>query len=182
MENKMHGQASDVRILLNTGEGKGKTTAALGTVLRTLGYGRNAAVLFFVKSDQKTGECAALSRFSTCTIEYHGKGFLPPHGKIPFEEHVKAAQFGLQRACWFLVDTKTACVMLDEVCVAVAHGLIKEEQLLDALGSATPGKIIILTGRNASKRIIERADTVSEIVCIKHGFTKGIPAQQGVEW
>lgn len=182
MEKKVQSYTSDVRILLNTGQGKGKTTAALGTVLRTLGYGRKAAVLFFVKSDQKTGECAALSTFSTCTIEYHGKGFLPPHGKIPIEEHEKAAQYGLQRACMYLTDKETACVMLDEVCVAVAHGLVREEQLLDALDRATPGKIIILTGRNASNKIIERADTVSEIACIKHGFTIGIPAQQGVEW
>ena len=135
---------SSSRILLFTGEGKGKTTAALGMVLRASGHGLRSLVIQFVKSDRSTGELA-------------GAKYLPD-------------------------GRENDLIVLDEICHAVAKGLLPEEEVIDAIRRAGPDTCIVLTGRGATPGLVAVADTVTEMHCRKHGFAAGCKARKGVEF
>ncbi|TLU83339.1 MAG: cob(I)yrinic acid a,c-diamide adenosyltransferase [Chlorobium sp.] len=170
------------RILLFTGHGKGKSTAAFGMLSRALGHGMRAKVIQFVKSDDSVGEQKFFSRFDSVSWEQFGRGFLPRDPHSPeMEMHRKAAQEGLDAAIAALGSSDYDFLLLDEVCFALSRGLIAIEPLLQALRSAEDGKIVVLTGRDAPEALIEAADTVTEMKMVKHAFEKGIPAQDGVE-
>ena len=170
------------RILIFTGDGKGKTTAALGMALRAHGHGMPVAVIQFVKSDVKTGEFAVLSRLPGVEIFVTGLGFVPPKDDPLFAEHRRAAEEGLRIASEAACSGRYGLVILDEGCYAVARHLIAEEAVLRLLREAAPGVIVVLTGRGATEGLIAAADTVSEIRCVKHGFDTGKKAQKGVEY
>jgi cob(I)alamin adenosyltransferase len=170
------------RILIFTGDGKGKTTAALGMALRAHGHGIPVAVIQFVKSDVKTGEFTALSRLPGVEIFVTGRGFVPPKNDPAFKEHRRAAQEGLRIASEAACSGRYGLVILDEGCYAVARKLIAEEFVLRLLKEAAPGVIIVLTGRGATEGLIAAADTVSDIRCVKHGFDAGWTATKGVEF
>ena len=170
------------RILIFTGEGKGKTTAALGMALRAHGHGIPVAIVQFVKSDVKTGEFAALSRMPGVEIFVTGHGFVPPLSDPRFQEHRRAAEEGLRIASEAASSGRYGLVILDEACYAVARTLVAEESVLRLLKEAAPGTTIVLTGRGATEGLIAAADTVSEIRCVKHGFDVGRKAQKGVEF
>ncbi|MCE5278797.1 MAG: cob(I)yrinic acid a,c-diamide adenosyltransferase [Planctomycetaceae bacterium] len=169
------------RILIFTGDGKGKTTAALGMVLRCCGHGLSACVVQFVKADAVVGEVAALHRIECAQIIQTGLGFLPPKDSPKFAEHGAAARAGLARAAKIIASGQFHMVVLDEVCFAVQAGLIEEADVIDAVRSAPPETCIVLTGRGATGSLIALADTVTEMRCIKHGMSEGWPAQKGVE-
>ena len=170
------------RILIFTGDGKGKTTAALGMALRAHGHGIPVAIIQFVKSDVKTGEFAVLSRLPGVEIFVTGRGFVPPETDPLFADHRRAAAEGLRIASEAACSGRYGLVILDEGCYAVARNLISEDFVLRLLKEAAPGVTIVLTGRGATQGLIAAADTVSEIRCVKHGFDTGRTAQIGVEY
>jgi cob(I)alamin adenosyltransferase len=170
------------RILIFTGDGKGKTTASLGMALRAHGHGIPVAIIQFVKSDVKTGEFIALSKLPGVEIFVTGRGFVPPETDPRFAEHRRAAEEGLRIASEAACSGRYGLVILDEGCYAVARGLIAEEFVLRLLKEKAPGVTVVLTGRDATEGLIAAADTVSEIRCVKHGFDIGLKATKGVEY
>jgi cob(I)alamin adenosyltransferase len=170
------------RILIFTGDGKGKTTAALGMAVRAHGHGIPVAVIQFVKSDVQTGEFAVLSKLPGVEIFVTGRGFVPPETDPRFAEHRQAAEEGLRIASEAACSGRYGLVILDEGCYAVARNLITEEFVLRLLREKAPGVVIVLTGRGATEGLIAAADTVSDIRCIKHGFDIGLKATKGVEF
>ena len=170
------------RILLFTGNGKGKSTAAFGMLARALGHGMRARVIQFVKSDDAVGEQKFFSHLPGVEWEQFGKGFLPRDPDSPaMEQHRIAARKGLDASIAALLSPDYDFVLLDELCFALSQNLIPLEPLLDAVRSGEDGKIVVVTGRNAPAELIAVADTVTEMTMIKHGFEQGIGAMKGVE-
>ena len=169
------------RVLIFTGDGKGKTTAALGMAFRMSGHGLRSCVIQFVKSDASVGEIAAAAASASIEIHPTGLGFIPPADDPRFAEHRAAAQAGLHKAAEILAGDHFALVILDEICLAVARGLIDERQVVDLVGRASSETCLVLTGRDATPALIALADTVTEMRCLKHGFQEGCVAQKGVE-
>jgi cob(I)alamin adenosyltransferase len=168
------------RILLFTGDGKGKTTAALGLVLRAAGYGMKVRVIQFIKT-RKTGELDALRQFPQIEFTQPGRGFVFNKDMPDFAEHQQAAAAGLALADAAIRSGAYQLVVLDEICNAITAGLLNEAEVLEVVSAATPEMIVVLTGRGATPRLIELADTVTEMRCVKHGIDTGHAAQKGVE-
>lgn len=169
------------RILIFTGDGKGKTTAALGMAFRASGHGLRSIVIQFIKSDTSVGEYAAAAASALIELQPLGCGFLPPADHPRFAEHRDAALAALRKAQEAVADERFALVILDELCLAVATGLVAEQQAIELVAQAKPGVCLVLTGRGATSGLIDLADTVTEMRCIKHGMDIGIHAQDGVE-
>jgi cob(I)alamin adenosyltransferase len=169
------------RILIFTGDGKGKTTAALGMAFRASGHGLRSCIIQFIKSDASVGEIAAADQSRLVEIHPTGLGFVPSGTSPRFAEHRAAAQAGLEKATEIIAGGQFALVILDEICVAVSRGLIDEGQVADLVAKSPPEMCLVLTGRDASPALIELADTVTEMRCIKHGMQAGRDAEEGVE-
>ncbi|NTW74067.1 MAG: cob(I)yrinic acid a,c-diamide adenosyltransferase [Chlorobiaceae bacterium] len=170
------------RVLLFTGNGKGKSTAAFGMLARALGHGMKVRVIQFVKAQEGVGEVLFFTRFSNVTWDHYGKGFLPRDASSPMmESHRQAAEAGFEEALDALCSDEYDFVLLDEICFALSRELIPLEPLVDAIRRAPEGKIIVLTGRNAPQELIEIADTVTEMRQIKHGYEQDLLSQAGVE-
>jgi cob(I)alamin adenosyltransferase len=170
------------RILIFTGDGKGKTTAALGMVLRASGHGLRTLVVQFMKKDSRTGEIATGKRLRNVRLVQTGLGFVPPAGSRCFAKHRAAAKRALQLATRSLKTGRLDLVVLDELCTAHKMKLVDEASILRVM-SATPANVcLVLTGRGATPKMKARADTVTEMRCIKHGYRQGIRAQKGVEF
>jgi cob(I)alamin adenosyltransferase len=170
------------RILVFTGDGKGKTTAALGLALRAAGHGMRVLVLQFVKAGQTTGELAAARQIAGFEIEQRGCGFVPAEGSVQFAVHRQAAEAVLREAADVLRGGAHDVVVLDELCVAVAKNLVSEQSALEVVSLAGAGTVLVLTGRGATPGLIAAADTVTEMCLRKHGLKAGITAQRGVEY
>ena len=171
-------------VLVNTGDGKGKTTAALGTVLRAVGYGHHCLIVQFIKGSWMYGEMESIKRLEP-EVEFHrlGRGFVGiMDDNLPREEHEKAARDALAFARERLASGRYRLVLLDEIFVAVTLRLISVQDVLDLLDARPPQTTLILTGRGAPPEVIERADTVTEMREVKHAFRKGILAQRGVDY
>lgn len=169
------------RIVLLTGDGKGKTTSALGMVLRAVGHDLPVALIQFLKADATVGELKALSRLPHVEIRQCGRGFVPPPGSPRFAVHQAAAEEGLLQARTCLQSPDLGLVVLDEICGAIACGLLTTAAVLETLRQARPGLIVVLTGRQAAPELVALADTVSQIENVKHGMDAGWPPQAGVE-
>jgi len=170
-------------MILLTGDGKGKTSSALGMVLRAVGHGLRVCVIQFIKQSADTGEARALRLLPGVDLHICGNGFVfPSDAATVREQHCAAAGGGLARAREKLADPHIGMVVLDELCSAVALGLLPEQAVLDCLRAAPGGKIIVLTGRDAPQALIDLADTVSHIHELKHGFYANLPARPGVEF
>lgn len=170
------------RILLFTGDGKGKTTAALGMALRACGHGQRVLVIQFVKSDASTGEIAGISHLPGAELRQAGLGFIPPGTDPAFEEHCRAAEAGLDEAALALSSGGYDLVILDEICLAVSRCLLQEKDVAGMLKNACPETCIVLTGRDAPPGLLDLADTVTEMRMVRHGLAAGIRAQKGVEY
>jgi cob(I)alamin adenosyltransferase len=170
------------RILVFTGDGKGKTTAALGTVVRAAGHGHKSLIVQFVKSDDKAGELAGCKFLPGVDIAQMGRGFIPKQDSSEFQKHCGAARAALAFAQRALDSGNYDLVVLDEICVAAAYKLIDESDVLELLRRDSKTSCIILTGRGASERLMQSADTITEMRCIGHAFQKGMPALKGVEF
>lgn len=182
------------RILLFTGDGKGKTTAALGIATRALGHNLLTLIIQFIKCDdstgdgrsigdgRSTGEYSVFSRLPGVEIRQTGLGFVPPRSSPRFTDHQRAARRALDAAAQALAAGKYRVVILDEICVAVAKNLLTEEAVIRTVKQAPSDTIVVLTGRGAGKGLIGLADTVTEMRCVKHGYQQGRKAQEGVEF
>lgn len=167
-------------IQLYTGDGKGKTTAALGLALRAAGHGLRTYIGQFMKG-QSYGELEAARRLSPeLTIEQYG---LPSfvHVNQATAEDVRLAQEGLERARAAMHSGCYHIVVLDEVCVALHFKLLTLEQVLAFLDEKPPQVELVLTGRRAPPGLIERADLVTEMREVKHPYARGVPARRGIE-
>jgi cob(I)alamin adenosyltransferase len=168
-------------IQVYTGNGKGKTTAALGLALRAAGYGFKTYFCQFLKG-QDYGELSSIQKLSSLiTIEQFGrKGFIHVT-ENPDKEDIARAQKGLRKCYQMMKSRKYRIIVLDEVNVAVHFNLFSEKEIHDFLDKKPEDMEVILTGRYAPESFIERADLVTEMKEIKHYYKKGIQARKGIE-
>ncbi|WP_269622546.1 cob(I)yrinic acid a,c-diamide adenosyltransferase [Prochlorococcus marinus] len=169
-------------IIVFTGQGKGKTTAALGMALRTLGHGENVSIIQFIKGGWEPGEAKALKRFDNL-INWHamGEGFTWETQNR--ERDKKLSEEAWEQALIYLGNKNQKLVILDEINIAIKLGYISLEEVIKGLRARPPLTHVVLTGRNAKPELIEIADLVTEMKLIHHPFKeKGVKAQQGVEY
>ena len=169
-------------VLVFTGDGKGKTTAALGLVLRTLGHGERVAVVQFIKGGWQPGEAKALERFGE-DLHWHalGEGFT--WETQDRERDRRLAQAAWERSLDYLADASRKLVVLDEVNVALRLGYLDPEQVLAGLDRRPPLTHVALTGRGAPPALMERADLATEMRLLRHPFREqGVKAQAGIEF
>lgn len=171
-------------IIIFTGNGKGKTTAALGTALRAIGFNFKVLMIQFVKGKYPYGERTSAKRLApNFEIVIKGRGYYKlPGDKIPEEEHKKAAQEGLALARERMHSGDYHLIILDEINIAVHTGLLQVEEVLEFLEEKPPSLHLILTGRDAHPKLIAKADMVTEMKEIKHPFKVGILAQKGIDF
>lgn len=165
-----------------TGDGKGKTTAALGLSLRAVGRGRRVKFFQFLKGGGRTGEAAAAVRLAPEfeMIQCGSGAFIV--GRAPTPDEVAMAVQGLAEAREALASGETDLVVLDEVAAAVNLGLLPEEAVIAAVAGRAAGVEAVLTGREMPAGLMALADLVSEIAARKHPYNAGIPAREGIEY
>jgi cob(I)alamin adenosyltransferase len=171
--------------LIFTGNGKGKTTAAVGLTVRAAGNHLRVFFLQFIKGQWKSGEREVLRTIPGVDLEVTGRGFTIEglrNPKIPMEDHAAAAAYGWQVTQRIVREGEYDLVVLDEVLGAITAGLVPLDELLALVKSKPPELHLVLTGRGAPPELIEAADLVSEIQPIKHPFERGIKAQRGIEF
>ncbi len=171
-------------LIVYTGDGKGKTTAALGMCVRAVGYNWSICLIQFVKGSWKYGELKGIKRLEP-NVELHviGEGFVGIlDDEKSFEEHREAARKGVQLALEKIRSGNYQLVILDELNVAYSLGLVTQDELEEILNSRGPLQNLVITGRGASDWLKEKADLVTEMREIKHPYQKGILAQKGVDW
>ena len=162
-----------------TGSGKGKTTAALGLALRAVGAGLNIFIAQFLKSGNFS-ELAAFKKLSdNITIRQYGSGKFV-FGK-PSQEDLYMAKLGLKEASEAIQSGRYQVLILDEANVAASYDLIRVEDILNLIDTKPDGVELIITGRGADQRIIEKADLVTEMREIKHYYQNGVTARKGIE-
>jgi cob(I)alamin adenosyltransferase len=169
-------------VLVFTGDGKGKTTAALGLVLRTLGHGEQVAVVQFIKGGWQPGEAKALELFGEA-LHWHalGEGFT--WETQDRERDRQLVQQAWQRSLDYLAAADRKLVVLDEVNVALKLGYLHLDQVLEGLALRPPLTHVALTGRGAPAGLLERADLVTEMKLLRHPFREqGVKAQAGIEY
>jgi cob(I)alamin adenosyltransferase len=164
-----------------TGNGKGKTTAALGTILRAAGHGFKIFIVFFFKGDYELGEYASLPLLPGVTVASYGLRHLIDHNNLQPED-IEQAELALQAAGEAVISGEYDLVVMDEVNVAIEFELIKLESVIDIINKKPEHEEIILTGRYAHDNLIEMADLVTDMVNVKHPFEKGITARKGIDF
>ena len=164
-----------------TGNGKGKTTAALGTILRAAGHGFRIFIVFFMKGDYKYGEFSTLSSLPNVDTASFGFRHLIDPANIKPEEK-EQARMALSTAREAVLGGNHDLVVLDEVNVALGFNLIELDEVRELIKAKPPHVELILTGRYADTELIEMADLVTEMVKVKHPFDKGTKARKGIEY
>lgn len=171
-------------VIVFTGDGKGKSSAALGIALRAFGHNMYVSIVQFIKSPSATGEARAAERLAP-EIEFVslGKGFVNCCGSTrPLEEHKKAAHEALAAARERIHAGAWDIVVLDEINNAVHLGLIEIREVIELIRNKPPKLHLVLTGRNAHPDLIAAADMVTEMRDIKHPYSSGVPAQKGIDY
>lgn len=166
-------------VVVNTGNGKGKSTAAFGMVARALGHGMHVGVVQFIKGSFSTGEESFFRRFPEVSYHVMGEGFT--WETQDRERDIAAAGKAWQQAQAFLANPAVHLVVLDEINIALKLGYLDLQQVLAALRVRPHMQHVVLTGRGALPEIVDIADTVTEMRDVKHAYRAGIQAQQGVE-
>jgi cob(I)alamin adenosyltransferase len=168
-------------LMVHTGPGKGKTTAAFGLLLRMVGRGRPCGVVQFIKGAWSTGEREALARFDDM-VEWHtmGEGFT-------WETQDRARDVAAARRAWdktlYLMQRPgLGLLVLDELNIALRYDYLPEAEIIAALVARPHGLHVVVTGRNARPALIEAADLVTEMTLVKHHFAAGVKAQEGIEF
>ena len=168
-------------LMVHTGPGKGKSTAAFGLLLRMVGRGRRCGVVQFIKGAWSTGERDALERFGGL-VEWHtmGEGFT-------WETQDRARDIAAARRAWdkaveLMQRPGLGLLVLDELNIALRYGYLPEAEVIAALQARPAGLHIVVTGRNARPALLEAADLVTEMTLIKHHFAAGVKAQEGIEF
>jgi len=168
-------------VIVHTGTGKGKTTAAMGLALRALGHGMRVGIVQFVKGKWPSGERLALQRFADLLmLEVMGEGFT-------WETQDRARDVAAAERAWatsaaFLSDARLSLVVLDELNIVLRDGALPLPPVLEALAKRPPKQHVVITGRNAPPALIEAADLVTEMRPLKHPFRAGVKAQRGIEF
>ena len=166
-------------LLILTGNGKGKSTAGFGTVTRAVGHGYQAAVVQFIKGDWACGERNLLQQ--------HGVPFVVMATGFTWDTQDKAADMTAAQSVWqqakvFLADERIDLVLLDELTYMLSYHYLDLDEVLACIRQRPAGQHVVVTGRNCHRRLLEMADTVSDIQVVKHAFEAGIRAQQGIDW
>jgi len=177
---------ADVRkglIIVNSGPGKGKTTAAMGTALRAVGNGMKVLMLQFLKGSWHYGELDAVKAFGDHFImKQLGRGFVKVGGAETDPEDIRMVEEAWQESSDAILSGKWDLVILDEINYAISYGMLDPEKVVLTLKEKPEMVHVILTGRNAHPRIVEIADTVTEMKQVKHAYETGIQAQRGIEY
>jgi len=168
-------------VILYTGNGKGKTTAALGQAVRAVGHGLKICIIQFIKGKWETGEARAMGDHLTELVEFHtlGTGFTwkEEEGSVR-EAGRKAWEFAKEA----VTSNRFDLVVLDELTYLVNYRIVEELEVIDLLRKRPPGQHVVITGRGASPGLINAADLATEMRAIKHPYENGIKAQKGVEF
>ena len=169
-------------IIVHTGAGKGKSTAAFGMVLRCIGHGMRAGVVQFVKGAWGTGERDVLAKFPepSWTCRAMGEGFT-------WDTQDRARDIAAARAAWdtakaMIADPGYSMVLLDELNIVLRYDYLPLDEVLDVLRAKPRDLHVVVTGRNAKPELIELADLVTEMTLVKHPFRGGVKAQKGIEF
>jgi cob(I)alamin adenosyltransferase len=177
---------NDIRrglIIVNTGPGKGKTTAAMGTALRAVGNGLKVLMLQFLKGSWHYGELDAVKAFGDNFImKQLGRGFVKVGGAETDPEDIRMVEDAWAEAEQAILGGQWDVVVLDEINYAIGYGMLDPAKVVDVLKRKPEMVHVILTGRNAHPTIVEVADTVTEMREVKHAYQKGIMAQRGIEY
>ena len=173
-------------VLVHTGEGKGKTTAAIGLAVRAWGDGFRILILQFIKGSWKYGELSTLKALAEIDgrieIRPTGIGFTRNASSEEMAVHREKARTALQEALTEMTSGQWDMIILDEINYALNFGLLEEQEVLELLSQKPTDLHLVLTGRHALPAIIDCADLVTEMRLIKHPFQKGIRAQKGIEF
>jgi cob(I)alamin adenosyltransferase len=170
-------------ILINTGPGKGKTTAALGTALRAAGNGMRVLVLQFLKGSWHYGELDAVEAFGpNFVMKQMGRGFVKVGGAETDPEDIRLVEAAWDEAREAIYSGDWDMVVLDEINYAIGYKMLDPARVAEALRGKPEMVHVILTGRNAHPLLVELADTVTEMREVKHAYQKGILAQRGIEF
>ncbi|PRD45085.1 cob(I)yrinic acid a,c-diamide adenosyltransferase [Phyllobacterium phragmitis] len=168
-------------VIVNTGKGKGKSTAGFGVVFRALGHGMKIGVVQFVKGSWDTGERWVLEKFpEQVTISAMGEGFT-------WETQDRVRDIAMARDAWeqakaMILDDEHDIVLCDELNIVLRYDYLPVEEIIEVLNAKPAMKHVIITGRNAKDELIEFADLVTEMEMIKHPFRSGVKAQKGIEF
>lgn len=168
------------RIIVNTGNGKGKTTAALGTAFRALGYGKKVCVIQFLKGQGKYGERLMAEKLENLDWFICGKGFIFKTENI--EEDRKVALEGFELAQKQVASDKYDLIILDEITYLPLYDFLDVEKVVELIRNKPERLSIILTGREADPRLLDVADTATDMQATKHAYEQGIKAQKGIEF
>jgi len=170
-------------ILINTGPGKGKTTAAMGTALRAVGNGMRVLMLQFLKGSWHYGELDAVKPFGdNFVMKQMGRGFVKVGGAETDPEDSRLVEEAWQEARSAILSGEWDLVVLDEINYAIGYGMLDPAKVVETLKQRPEMVHVILTGRNAHPSLIEIADTVTEMRQVKHAYESGILAQRGIEY
>lgn len=170
-------------LIIHTGAGKGKTTAALGTAMRAAGNGMRVLVLQFLKGSWHYGELDAAERFgSDLVIRQMGRGFVKVGGAETDPEDLRMVQEAWDEAVREMQSGEWDLIVLDEINYAIGYDMLDAQGVADALKERPQMLHVILTGRTAHPLLVELADTVTEMREVKHAYTRGILAQRGIEF
>jgi cob(I)alamin adenosyltransferase len=168
-------------LIVHTGKGKGKSTAAFGMVFRAIGHGMKVGVVQFVKGAWGTGERDVLEKFSDqVTIKAMGEGFT--WDTADRQRDIAAARKAWEEAKRMIADTSYKVILLDELNIVLRYDYLPLEEVLEVLKNKPRDTHVIVTGRNAKDELIEIADLVTEMTEIKHPFRSGVKAQAGIEF
>ncbi len=177
---------NDIRrglIIVNTGAGKGKTTAAMGTALRAVGQGMKVLMLQFLKGSWHYGELDAVQAFGDrFVMKQLGRGFVKVGGAGPDPEDIRLVEAAWAESEKALVSGEWDLVILDEINYAISYKMLDVSKVVEALKRKPEMVHVILTGRNAHPALVELADTVTEMRQVKHAYEKGVMAQRGIEY
>lgn len=164
-----------------TGNGKGKTTAAVGTIVRAAGHGLRVCLVSFLKGKYAYGEYKTLSRLPNVEIAQFGLRRFAEPGEVKAEEKAQA-RAALAAARKAVMSGDYDLVVLDEINVAVSYQLVSPDEVVELIRNKPPGVELILTGRYADNRLLEMADLVTEMVKVKHPFDARVKARKGIEY
>jgi len=170
-------------LLVFTGNGKGKTTAALGLALRSVGQGLRTGFFQFIKGNLSCGEHRAADKLAPL-LEIHqlGSGFVHrKDGRYPPEAYEKARE-QWERVKPLILSSPYEVLILDELCYLLLWKLLPQEEVLDVIGRRDPRCHLVVTGRGAPPELVALADTVTEMTEVKHAFARGVAAQKGIEF
>src|SRR5215813_2500372 len=170
-------------IIVNTGPGKGKTTAAMGTALRAVGNGMKVLMLQFLKGSWHYGELDAVKAFGDkFVMKQMGRGFVKVGAEKPDPEDVRMVEEAWAEADQAIRSSEWDLIVLDEINYAISYGMLDAAKVVESLRNKPELVHVILTGRNAHPSVVELADTVTEMRQVKHAYEKGVMAQRGIEY